>query len=238
MSTIKTLSRCLLVVLWLLCSAGIGQGWAVETIHDDWSFSQDIGLTSQGGFIKQMISGWGLETKGVTCTSSIMNSFQNVKGAMAINQVTGNLNNLASLVMVNQGPSDGTSLPKSPYFTNSEISNNVLRNYSSTYSAIIGGGSFQNSNAIMAVTQIAGNMNNISNVVGFSSQGAPSLSLSNALLSDVTASNNVYQNLGVTRASVEIQPDSFKGFNGVGSVIQASGNMIQIHSRVSVKVNQ
>ncbi len=151
---------------------------------------------------------------------------------MSINQVTGNLNNLASMVFVNQGPS-----MQSPLFTNSVIAGNVLTNYSSTYSTIIGGGSFQDTKGILAVTQVSGNMNNISNIIGLSTQGAPGLALSNATLSDVSASNNVFKNLGVTQGSAEIQSDSFKGFNGVGSVIQASGSMIQVSSRLSVKVN-
>lgn len=235
MSRCKNLSRYLIYVLWLLCLTGIGQGWAVDTIQGDWALGQVIGLTPQGGIsVQQVIKGWGLQEVGVTDTVSICNSFQNVKGTMAITQVTGNLNNLASAVIVNQGPST-----QSPLFTNSVIADNVLVNYSSAYSAVIGGGSFSSSRGIVAVSQVAGNMNNIANIVGLSTQGAPGLALSNATLSNVSASNNnVYQNLGVTQASAEIQSDSFKGFSGVGSVIQAAGNMIQINSRVSIKINQ
>lgn len=238
MSLAKTLTGYGLAALGLVCLAGIGQVGAVDTIKDYWEFGQEFGLNSQGGGVQQVIVGWGLDTTGLTGTASIMNSFQNIKGTMAINQVTGNLNNLATLVAINHGPPEGTSLPNSPYYSSSTISDNVLRNYGSTYSAIIGGGSFQYSHAVLAVTQIAGNMNNISNVVGLSTQGASSLSLSNATLSNVNASNNVYQNLGVSNASVQIQSDSFKGFSGVGSVIQAAGNMNQISAHLSVKVNQ
>lgn len=232
MSGCKTLSRYLIGVLGLLCLTGVGQVWAVDTITNHWAFSQEIGLDpSGGGSIRQAIGGWGLVEVGQTDSVSTMNSFQNVKGTMASTQVTGNLNNVASMVFV--GPAT-----QSPLTINSAIADNVLLNYSSTYSTVIGGGSFSSSRGIVAVSQVAGNMNNIANIVGLSTQGAPGLALSNATLGNVSASNNVYKNLGVTQASAEIQSDSFKGFSGVGSVVQASGNMIQISSRVSVKVNQ
>jgi hypothetical protein len=230
----KTLRQYLPVVLCLLCLTGIGKGWAVDTITNDWAFSQEIGLDPKGsGGIRQVIVGWALQEVGTTSTVSIMNSFQNVKGTMSIAQATGNLNNIATALFVNQGPAT-----QSPLFTNSVIADNVLTNFSSAYHAVIGGSSFMDTKGILALTQAAGNMNNIANVVGFSTLGAPGLVLSNATLSDVSASNNVYKNLGVTQASAEIQSDSFKGFSGVGSVIQAVGNMNQISSRLSVKVNQ
>jgi hypothetical protein len=239
MPGIKTLSRYAVSVLCLVCLAGIGQVQAVDTIQENWSLYQDVNLTPQGyGFIRQVIVGWGLEEVGTNRTASIMDSFKNMNGTMAINQVSGDLNNLACQVLVNQGLANGSSPLQGPLYTSSVISDNILRNYNSTYKVVIGGGSFEACHGVMAVTQIAGNMNNISNIVGFTTKGAGGMALSNATLSDINASNNVYQDLGVTRAAVEIQSDSFKGFTGVGSVIQAAGNMIQISTRLSVKVNQ
>jgi hypothetical protein len=239
MSIFKTLSRYLCGILCLVCLTGIGQGWAVETIRNDWDLGQEIALDPQGGGgIRQVIVGWALQEVNTSKTVSIMNSFQNVKGTMSINQVTGDLNNLASLVMVNMGAPTGATLSQSPLHINSVIANNVLVSGSNTYRAVIGGGSFLNSQGIIAITQNAGNMNNISNVVGVSTQGASGLTLSNATLSDVSASNNVYKNLGLNQASAEIQSDAFKGFSGVGTVLQTVGNYIQVSSNVSVKINQ
>lgn len=235
--SVKGLAQCLVALLCLL-GPGVGQVGALENIQWNWALDNTVGVTPQGGGIEQAVVGWGLDVVGLTGTTSIMKSFVDFKGTIAVNQVVGNANNLATVVQVNQAPPGGSSAPQASYFTNSIIADNVIRNYSSAYSSVIGGGSFSNSRAVMAVTQIAGNMSNVSNVVSFSSGGASKLSLSNASLSDVNASNNVYQNLGVTHASAQIQPDSFNGFKGVGSVIQTAGDMIQVSSHVSVKVNQ
>ena len=234
MSRYKTLRRCLLAALCLSCFTGIGQGWAVDTIMSNWAFSQNVDLTPQGETrIQQVIKGWGLQELGQTDLSTIMNSFQDVRGTMAITQASGNLNNLTTVVLVNQGTS-----PQSPLFTKSVIADNVIVNYSSVYSTVIGGGSFQGTRGILAVTQAAGNMNNISNAVGFSNNSAPGQALPNATLGNISASNNVYQNLGTSQASTEIQPGSFKGFSGIGSVVQTAGNMIQVSSHLSVNINQ
>ncbi|MFZ5447260.1 MAG: hypothetical protein ACOZFS_01285 [Thermodesulfobacteriota bacterium] len=238
MSRFKTSIRYLLAALCLVGLAGFPQAEAVETILDNWDLYQSVGVTGQGGRVYQVIVGWGLQEVGVTKEVSIMKSFMNVKGTMAISMVAGDLNNLASTVLVNQGAGNGTASAQSPISTNSVISDNVITNYSSVYKVAIGGGSFQDSNAVLALTQVSGNVNNISNIVAVSTQGAAGVSLSNASLSDVSASNNVYKNLGVTQASVEIHSDSFKGFTGVGSVIQTAGNFIQVNSQVSVKINQ
>ena len=69
--------------------------------------------------------------------------------------------------------------------------------------------------------------------------GAPGLamSLDNASLSDVNASNNNIT-LGGCQAEVRIDTGAFRGFKGVGAVTMVAGNMNQILSTVSVKVNQ
>jgi hypothetical protein len=233
------LTKYLSAGLCLVCLAGVGQAGAVDAIQDDFAVTQEISSTPQGGVsVKQVIKGWGLQEVGVTDTSSLWDSFKGFKGTACVSQSAGSLNNVFSLVNMNQGTGNATPAP-SPILSKS-LADNVLLNYSSTYSTVIGGGSFSGSHGIAAVTQVAGNMNNVTNIVRFNSGGAPSsaAALSNASLSEVSASNNVFKNYGVSKASAEIQTDSFKGFSGVGSVIQASGSMIQISSRVTVNVNQ
>jgi hypothetical protein len=239
MCLIKTLTGYGLAALCLMCLAVCGQAWAVETIQENWELSQEVSVLPKGGIdVKQAVVGWGLVENGVTNTVSLWDSFKGFKGTASVSQAAGNLNNVFSLVHVDQGGDSGGISNQMPVNISSVIANNAILNFSSTYNAVIGGGSFSSSRGFLAVTQVAGNMNNIFNIVGFSTKDAPALALSNASLSDISASNNVYKNYGVSQANVEIQADSFKGFSGVGSVIQAAGNFIQIHSQVSVRVNQ
>jgi hypothetical protein len=196
-------------------------------------------LPKSGINVQQKIVGWGLVENGVTSTVSIWDSFKEFKGTASISQAAGNLNNVFSMVWADQGATTGPVSSDIPIKVSSVIADNVILNFSSAYNAVIGGGSFSSSQGFLAATQVSGNMNNISNIVGFSTKNAPALALSNDSLSNVSAhNNNVYKNYGISQANVEIQADSFKGFSGVGSVIQAAGNLIQIHSQVSVRVNQ
>jgi hypothetical protein len=237
----KTLTRYLPAALCLVCLAGSGQVGAVETISYNWELTQDVSMSSIDGVsVRQAVSGWGLVEQGVTrSTVSLWDSFKGFTGTACVSQAAGNLNNVFSLVWANQGSEPGAIATKVPVFIQSVIADNVVLNIGDTaYKAVIGGGSFGSSRGIVAATQVSGNMNNITNIVGFNTKDTPALALSNATLSDVKASDNVYQNYGKTQASVEIQADSFKGFNGVANVVQAAGNMIQIHSQVSVKINQ
>ena len=210
-----------------------------NTVFGQGVFSQEIYPGNNRVVVRQRTVGFLVDARYTAAQVAISRSFQGYQGVATVNQAAGNLNNQATMAVVNFGPGQKLASVHAgrPLRVYSSIRHNILLDCGSSYKAVIAGGSFQNYSGMLAVSQTAGNLNNTANYVGLSLNAAPEI-LSKEHLGNVTAGNKKDNNVikGTGEYKAEIEPGAFCNFNGVASVTQVAGSMNQVVTQVGVNV--
>jgi hypothetical protein len=206
--------------------------------------------------ISQIQEGNTLTQNGSIQSTSIGNAaatsgpFQGTTGIVNINQASGNMNNQTIV----------TWLPISETATAPNLlgialmQNNTLITTDAFYSVSIGPHAFQGGQGLVAINQVAGNLNNqlTSVAVSVSRQATPNTSpnigittgdgtalvaLSNSQLTQIVGSqNNTVTNNGSLKAEARLEEGAFQDFKGVVAATLTAGNLNQVAHHVAVQV--
>jgi hypothetical protein len=182
--------------------------------------------------------------------SSIENSFQGAKGIVTVNQSSGNLNNQAIAAWLSV--SETSTFPN--VLGTAVLQNNKLETTNAFYSVSIGPQAFLSGQGLVAINQVAGNMNNqfttlainvgrqpapkgSTNVAVTTGDGNALVALSNAQLTQIVASqNNQVTNNGSLTAKAKLEDGAFQDFKGVVATTLTAGNMNQVMNHVSLQI--
>jgi hypothetical protein len=183
-------------------------------------------------------------------STSIENVFQGATGIVTINQSAGNQNNqtIAAWLSV----SETSTFPN--VLGTAILQNNTLETTKAFYSVSIGSQAFQGGQGLVAVNQVAGNMNNqfttlainvgrqpapkgSTNVAVATGDGSALVALSNAQLTQIVASqNNQVTNNNSLTAKAKLEDGAFQDFKGVVATTLTAGNMNQVMHHVSLQI--
>jgi hypothetical protein len=201
--------------------------------------------------LSQILEGNTLQQQGSQNRTSIENAFQGAKGIFNINQASGNLNNQAIVMWL--PISENATVPN--LLGMAVIQNNKLETTNAFYSVSIGSQAFKGGQGVVAVNQVAGNMNNQLTTVAVSvtrqpspntspnmavttGSGAAIVALSNSQLTQIVASqNNGVTNKGSLTCKAQLEDGAFQDFRGVVAATLTAGNLNQVVHRVAVQVS-
>lgn len=134
--------------------------------------SAEIGaLRVNDADVVQRLQGNSLTTNVETLTAGIHDSFNNTAGIVGVNQAAGNLNNQANVVALTFGGDAGpaaTLLDEAALAQVGEKADNSHDEQTDTDTSATITNSFNNFKGVAQVNQVAGNLNQVANVVGVS----------------------------------------------------------------------
>jgi hypothetical protein len=202
------------------------------------------------GAVSQIQEGNSLQQTGSNQSTALGTIFQGAGGIVTINQSAGNLNNQAILVWL--GVSESATPPQ--VLGIALMHNNALVTTNAFYSVSIGSQAFQAGQGLVAINQVAGNMNNQLTTLGFSlgrqvapntptnvgittGAGSAIVAVSNAQLTQIVASqNNQVTNNGPLTAKAQVEDGAFQDFRGVVAATLIAGNLNQVVHHVAIQV--
>jgi len=204
------------------------------------------------GAVSQIQEGNTLEQTGSNQSTFIGTAFQGGGGIATVNQSAGNLNNQAILVWL--AASETAAPPNVAGLA--LLQNNTLVTTDVFYSVSIGSHAFQGGQGLVAVNQVAGNMNTQLTTLGFSlshqaapntptnvdvkvatGEGAAIVAVSNRQLNQIVASqNNTVTTNGNLTAKAQLEDGAFQDFRGVAAATLVAGNLNQVINHVSIQV--
>lgn len=203
------------------------------------------------GAVSQILEGNTLTQNGSNQSTSIGNALQGTTGIVTINQSAGNLNNQAIAAFLSV--SESATYPN--VLATAILQNNTLETTNAFYSVSIGPQAFQGGQGLVAVNQVAGNMNNqlttlavsvgrqpgpngSANVAFTTGTGTALVALSNAQLTQIVASqNNQVTNNGSLTARAQLEDGAFQDFKGVAAVTLTAGNLNQVMHHVALQIS-
>ena len=180
------------------------------------------------------ITGNYMEETSALHESSLMSSFQGFKGLGATNQAAGNLNNQGTYIGFAMSGSNN-ALMTADVTLATRLENNTLVTRSAVYRATIGRQAFRGATGIVAVNQVAGNMNSQLKAITVNMGNAAAV-LNSSQLSQINTNNNI-ERQGPMRAKVSLDEGAFQDFRGVASVTQVAGNLNQVTTSLRINVN-
>jgi hypothetical protein len=210
---------------------GIHPGFAQESTPNGRIIQGYAGVSIEA--VSNIIGNFVAETSAIHATN-LMGSFQGFKGIGATNQAAGTLNNQGTYVGF-AATSGNNALMTNDVTLATVHENNTLITGRSSYQATIGGQSFRGATGIVAVNQVAGNMNSELKSITVCVGSAEAV-LNNTQLSQVNSNNNI-QVQGHTTAKVSLDDGAFQDFKGVASVTQVAGNLNQVTTSLRININ-
>jgi hypothetical protein len=233
---ISILASALTLASWLSWAlpvplARIPAGFAQELAPSGTIIQGRAGVSIEA--VSNIIGNYVAETSTVH-ESSLMASFQGFKGLGATNQAAGNLNNQGTYIGF-AATGNNNALMTTDVTLATKHENNSLIAGNASYQATIGGQAFKGATGIVAVNQVAGNMNSQLKAITVSLGNAAAV-LNNSQLSQVNTNNNI-QVQGPMTAKVSLDDGTFQDFKGVASVTQVAGNLNQVTTSLRINVN-
>ncbi len=227
--------------------------WTPLFLATDCGAQEAPGSLSAGfsGAVSQIQEENTLRQTGSSNRTSIENAYQNVTGIVTINQSSGSLNNQATAVLL----SVSESAPAPNMLGIALMHNNTLEITDAFYSVSIGSQAFQGGHGLVAINQVSGNLNNQltsvtlsvgrqaasntpTNVGITTGNGAALVTLSNAQLTQIVASqNNAVTNNGSLTAEARLEEGAFQGFSGVAAATLTAGNLNQVMNHVAIQIS-
>jgi hypothetical protein len=202
------------------------------------------------GAVSQIQESNTLQQAGSNQSTSLGPVFQGAGGIVAINQSAGNLNNQAISAWLSV--SETTTFPN--VLATAILQHNTLVTTDTFYSVSIGSQAFQGGQGLVAVNQVAGNMNNqlttlavnvgslpapkgSTNVAVTTGAGSALVALSNAQLTQIVGSqDNQVTNNGNLTAKAKLEDGAFQDFKGVVAATLTAGNLNQVMHHVSLQI--